>query len=493
MRSSLALGFPEVREAPTIAQRKRALRKLLRETPTTARDALGRDRNKIEGLLTQSDVAAQLWRMCKKYGLTEFDLQVFDPDAAFRQALLTRRREWSLEDSDIRSLTWFLAAGPERRQSSLAYRIAATTLDVLAETAALNPRLLVERESTRRILQAVLLRFSQPDLSAMEGWSRVLHHALSSTLDGLVDAHEYIAQGEPWIRHALSAVASARDAAPNGDEFLLGLFRGEGFRQLVKGLLEEGASAFSDDQADVFETILAAVLEEAAQRIDASPEFGAFFNDQWHHLLAAALGSLEALGPRILAGEAPILRETLVAAVGSLSESLSQGPPDGDTFVLALETAVGVIADNPELLDDQLREAWLGDLISSLALAARDQGLRSAFSRDALESYLRASLAALGRHPEILVGDGELASTLVGRILGELALVPTFGVETIADAVVVAAFEAIAEKGHLVNGEFPELVAELAAVLAEYVRDRELSAFEASEILELVIATNASS
>jgi hypothetical protein len=493
LRAAVPLAFPEVKLEPSDTALRTALGKLLKSTAGIAPDPLGADRQEIERLRQQSGVRDELLAMCRKHGLLEtIATRTFRPDAAFREALRARSAAWELDEAAVRDYTFFVAAGPDLRGNSLGFRIGAAVLDVLAEVAAQNTRFVISHEPTRRLVETVLVRFSEPDLAAMSGWGEVLRGALRATLNTVVDEREALAGSREWIERALSAVAHARDVAPNGDDFVLGLLRGRGFDSLLRGVLLEGADYLSEGDAEVWEEILSDVLVRASAKAEGAAGFEDFFAEHWHSLVGAGLASLQEHGPRLLDEDDAILKTTLVAAVGALADAFDAGPPDAGTLGAVIEAAVGVFAD-PGVLEPAVREPWLRDLIASVAGVVRDDGLRASFSQPALERYARGALEVFSRYPELIADDSELVQEVLSGVLGKMATAETFGVGPLADAAVEGALDAIAANPGLLKFDYPSALGQLAAGLAERVANGGIAGLQAEAIVAEVadvLATN---
>ena len=496
LRGPLAIPFPDVTLAPSFTKLRKTLKTLLRETQGQTPDPLGSDRASILTLLDgPSDNLSRdkLTQFCRKYGLIEkLGIKTFSPDAAFRQALLARNKLWNLSEPDIHKLTYYLAAGPDRRHNDLGFRIGATVLDVLAEVAGQNTRLIVDHEPTRKLVEVVLMRFSEPDLATMDGWGGILEHALRVTLNTVIDEHEAVAGNQEWLEQVLSAVARARELAPNGDDFVLGLLRGTGFNQLIRGALAQGAGYLSEADNQLWESILADVLVAAADKARGAPSFEAFFDENWHLLVSAGFTSIKEHGAKLLDEDDEILRVTLVASVGALADSFAAGPPTGQTLTTTVRAAISVFAD-PGVLAPAIRERWLTGMIASVATVVRDDGLRAVFTQPALESYARDALDVLSRYPEVLAQDNKLVRKIISNVLGGMSKVETFGVGPLADSAVAGALTAIAENPGLLDVKYTTVLGDLAGGLAERVANGGITSLQAETLVEVVadvLATN---
>lgn len=489
--SPLSLPFSDVAGAPTLDDLAAALDGFVQRSGELS-DA---ERQKIRDAIATPRLTP-LMRLCEKHGLMEsISISLWSPDRDFQAALLKHRRVWNLDEQDIRRATYYLAAGPSARRASLGFRIAATALDVVAEVVGQNARHLTDHEPTRELIEAVLTRFSEPDLETMDGWGQVLEHALRSTLAVVVDQRESLARGNVWIERTLSALARARDA-DGGDDFVLGLLRGSGYPSLVGALLEESADLLSDGDEEVWESILADVLTAAAGTIEPTSRFESWFQEHWHVLVGAGLGSLHEHGPRLLDDD-ELLASVLKASVGALADAFDEGPPPGPEVLDAAVRAAAAVFADPAVLAGRVGEEWLRELIASTAGVLADdrdgRGLRAAFSRGALERYARGALEVLSDYPEVVGADAGIVRAVLSDVLGAMARVETFGLLPLADVAVEGALTALADNPELFESRYAGVLGELAGTLAEQVARNGLSNLQARDLLEaaaVTLATN---
>jgi len=495
LRSAVGLAFPDVKLDPPEQKLRSALLQLLRSTKNQTPDPLSADERVAIAELRAAPASTffDLRAKCAQYGLLEtIEVKTFKPDVAFQKALSARSSAWELSDEDVKRYTFFVAAGPDTRQNSLGFRISATLLDVLAEVAAQNTRFVISHEPTRRLVESVLTKFSEPDLANLTGWSTVLRSALRSTLNAVIDERDALAGSREWLERALNAVARARELSPKRDDFVIGLFEGRGINELFRGVLTEGADYISEGDPEIWEDILADVLTRAAEKAEGAPGFEEFFQENWHSLVGAGFRSLQVHGPKLLDEDEAILKTTLTAAVGALADAFDQGRPSAETFTSVVEAAIAVFAD-PGVLAPAIREPWLRDMIASVGSFVRDKGLRASFSQPALEEYARDALMVLSRYPEVLGVDEELVQSVLTDVLSGMAKVENFGVGALADAAVEGALSAIAENVDLLDMDYASVVGQLAGGLAERVAVGGIGGLQAEEILAEVtevVATN---
>lgn len=486
LRSELALGLPAVAEVPTIGQLKTALKQLLSSTEGQTPDPLQGDRAKIKGLLGRANTGAVMAEFCEKYGIDDFELQTFNPDREFRQALRSRGAAWNFDDDDIVKVSYFLAAGADHRQNSLSFRIAATVVDVFAEFAADNSRLLVRNQESRKILESILTSFAEADLAELPGWGAVLELALKETVSGLIDSRDLLHNDKAWLNSVLNGLARARTASEQGNDFVVGLLNGQGFQHLVRGLLEEGATAIGSDDALALERIVGTVLSAAAEKVGDSTSFEQFFQDHWHSLVGAGLRSLHSQGPGLLKGEEPLLQKTLLASVDALAGAFQVGPPTGETLVSTLEAAFAVVADDPALLDTAIGETWIKDLIGSVARTVSSEGLSQAFSKSSLESFVRQGLVVMANHAEAFGKQSNLVETLLHDVLIGIAGAESINAEELGRITVQSTLDAVARNSKLIDTQYSALVGGVAGALAGLVSDRSLSQLRAKDLIVTV-------
>ncbi len=497
LESETAIAIGKVVLPPSKAVMKARLRKLLAATKGERPDPLGADRARLDLIAKKGESegsAEEIEALHRRYGLAEFEVRTIEPDLELARTLRERHEAWDLADADIRQITYFVSAGADFRENSTVFRISATLLDVLAEFASVQAEFFVRDEKARRLLGSVVARFAEGDLAKLDGWGGLLKQALRATIGGIVDDRALLGEKSSWLELLLSTLARARVASEEGDDFFIGLLRGEGFQLLLRGGLEEVGGRLAADDASALELLLAELLAGVAGRIEREPVgFEAWFQDNWNGLAATTLLALRRHGPGVLDLEDELLLRTFDAALEVLAEGFGKETPSGDLLVAALDAAVAVVADDPALLDEAISRDWLRDLVSGLAGVMKATGVRKAFGRTALEGYGRAVLRTVAEHPEIVDVDSDLVRSLLTEVLGGMAKARTLGIESLGTAVVAGALRAIEAQPGLIDGDFGSVVGDFAGRVAALVEERRLSGVQAAAILEagiLAIADN---
>ena len=405
----------------------------------------------------------------------------------------TRRlREWGNLDAETRrAALYYVAPGNDLRENTLAWQLGLAVLDVLAEFALENQKLLIRNPQAQPIVAAVLTRFAEPELEQIGSWGGLLKHVLSATLNGALDARQALDGHKEWLEGLLNALAQARAASEGGEDYVLGLLQGRGYRTLVSALLEEGADYLSADAASGFEQVVTALLREAAPRVQASPGFQAFFQENWSDLVRAGLQSVHAYGPVILTGTDPLLSRALLAVVETLAAPGDHTFLSRTVFMDVVGNVIGAMAVQPDLLNDM---AWLRDVLASVASIVQEQEGRGLLSPTSLEAILRGALATVAAHPDLLVDKPDLLREVVGSVLTRLAGVSGLRLERLASAAVQGMLSAVTENPRLLDTGYATVVSTLAAKLSQLVAEKSLTALQAGDLLTVVtqvIAANA--
>jgi hypothetical protein len=487
LRSDLALLQPAKFLPPLAVEMKRALARLVRESGGESPDPLDPNRATLEALLAQADPPEdQLLKWMLEYLPEEVKFTIDDPHGTLAAKLRKRREVWDLDDDDILRAASFLEAGQDHRQQSLPWQLGTTVVNVAAEIAIDSQSALIRDDQARPIVVAVLERFADPDFTQVASARALLRHVLRATLNAALDNADVLAADKVWLDAILQALADAREASQQGDDYVVGLVTGHGYNLLVAEFLEEGAARLSGDTAGEFHKMAAHVLTEAAGIVAETPDFERFFQDHWSDLMRAALQSLHHHGASLLKNESPLLRDTLLAVIRTLAESSDRDLLSSDTLIGAVDAAIEVVAADPKLLDD-VDQPWLRDLLSSVAGVVSDQGIRDAFSRQGLESLMREALSVAATHPELLIQKPGLIKEIVGGVLGQLTKAPNLRFETLATTGVRAILEEMADNPDLIDSRYGQLVADLAGFLAEGARDGTLSLPQAQDLLVMVV------
>ncbi len=487
LREDLALPGKVELSPPLASVMNRDLQTFLEETANQDPDPLGGRRTELAALVGQRNPAESALLAWTEELLPErIEYRIDDPTGDFAAQLTKRRSAWSLEDEEIRRLAYYLGPGEDLREARLPWQLATTVIGVLSEVAVQNQALIFRDDRARPILVSVLARFSEPDLATVGAHRTLLRFVLKATVNGALDAADVLGGDKAWVEGVLSGLAKAREASPQGDDFIIGLVQGDGYPLLIGSLLEEGAGLLSSSDAGPFEAVATDVLTRAGELVLERPDFEGFFREHWGDLLRAGLNSVHSNGNVILADEQPLLRQTLLTSIEVLATAGERDFLSREILTGAIEAAVGAIAVQPELLDDAVGEAWLREVLGSTAGVIADEGIRRAFSTAGLRTLMQTLLAEFARQPELLVARPGLAREVAGSMLAALAGAGKPRLEAVASAGVQAVLGALAADPGLVDTEYPALVAGVAGQLAVKLEDLRLTRGEAGEILRSI-------
>jgi len=479
VRGDLALPMPPLADL-SLRPMLRELAELAAATAGQVPDPLGPEaRQRIEAFFVQGEapVLAEVLPLYREL-LPGRVIREIDPDSAF----LRRLGQLGLDDDDLRLAAFYIAPGNDGRKVGHAWRVGLAVADAVVEFGAENTALFLRDARLQAVAGAVLGRFAEPDLATFDSWQGLLRHTLQATLNGALDARSSllgrIDGGEEWVAGVLDALADAREEA--GDNFVVGLLRGQGYPLLVGAMLDSAAAKLGREGASDFQRLAGDLLREAAPLVAINEGgFQAFFEEHWGDLLRAGLASLEAHGPRLLAGEAPLLREALLAMVRQLARTPGAHLFSRETVAGLVESAVaGLVSRGAELAGD-IDEAWLRELITRVAGIVADQGIRKAFTREGIESLIQHSLSTLAEHPELVGVKPGFVPELVGEILRRVGQGSGLGARELATAAVEGALEMLADSPGLLEGvagrSLAPVLGDFAGLVAERVRSRGLT------------------
>lgn len=480
----LALPMPSVSGLPSAAKMKRDLKRLLSTTNEESPDPLGDDRDEIGTLLDQAGLTREeMLPYYKKYDPVGAQRPDISPDSELIVALGKARPDLDLNDEEVRLAAFYIAPGEDDRELGYEWRLALLVVDVVAEFGADNTALFVRDETARELITSVLRRFAKPELEDFTSSRLLVRHALSATFNGLLDARGAIAGDKEWASAILGALAAAREQAEDGDNYLLGLLQGTGYKRLISALMSETVSRLRLEDARAYELIAADVLAVAAGLVQSSRSFEVFFTEHWGDLLHAGLVSLEKHGPALLADEEPILRVTLLAITKQLANTPYANLLTKDTLFGLADAVIGAIAADPDLVTDGIDEDWLKLIIASATKTISNKGIRATFSPAGIEAIMRDALAVLGTNPQVLIDEPGLLQKVVGGVLKSLSGVPALDAESIASAATSGALEAIASNPQLLGTKYPEVIASLAGEVGSLVREKKLSRIQGADLM----------
>ncbi len=489
--SGLILPMPNISIGPDASVMIRQIKYYLEHTkPEDMLETVANNRAKILEMVGFDDAHPTYESLRQWYDLIyperSLDYSV-NPDLEYANILYAAFPGIDLKDKDTCRAA--LCIGPGKTSAEIGYnsKLALLVVDVLAEFGAENTSLFVRDEAVRSVVQAVLAKFSKPDLDTFNQWSPLLKHAISSTLNGALDARDAYQGDDEWVQALLGALATARDEAGN-DDYILGLFMGKGYPRLLSEVLSSAGKTLNSTDANQFELIASDVLIKAGELAADNTSFRNFFEDHWGDLLRAGLASLSKHGPDMLDGESPLLKQSLLAIVTELSTTTNAQFLSQDLVYKIADAAIGAIAKDPSLLDDSVSEPWLKQLLTSLISTAADTGIRTSFSKQGLETILTNMAASMAEHPELIIAKPGLAQEVVKGVLeavGESG--DFFNTEKIASVAVAGALEAIAANPALVYTQYKDIIKITASKLAELAKDGKVTGAQASQIMKSIV------
>jgi hypothetical protein len=494
IQGGLVLVMPEVYHGPDGIEKVEQLKEFLSETDTiTAQDLLGSDYNDLVRELTKREPDATL--VSESYARVFPDrlaVAPLNPDASYVAELRKLFPAFDLSDADMVAAAFHVPAGKDDMQIGYGGRAGLLIADVVAEFGAQNTSLFVRDRGLRTIVETVLERFARPDLDKFSQWSPLLRHALSATLNGLLDARGALVIDRQWLVALLDVLAVARQDPAGGENFVAGLFQGQGYALLLSKGLDRAAAVLAEDQAGTFKQLAADLIMSAAPLVKASPNFRSFFADHWGDLLRAGLAGLERHGPALLDQQPELLRDVLLGMVGELKQISQANLLSHETLFRLGDAAIAAVAANPALLEARVgSEPWLRALLKSFVNTVARDGIRLSFSREGLDEIVTDAAGILAAHPE-LIKDAEnagLVREVVGGILRAVSELASFDARNISTAAASGSLRAIAAHPSLVDTRYAKLIAEFSGRLAELVQDGTLTGLDASAIASAAVET----
>ncbi len=494
VQGGLVLLMPEVYKGPDSRQKVKELRQYLAEMGEGLRpDPLGSDRADLVRELKKEEPDNALIGDCYARVFPDrLMVAPLDPDAKYVAELRKLFPAFDLSDPDLVAAAFHIPAGKDDRGVGYAARVGLLVADVVAEFGAANTGLFVRDPGMRSIVQAVLERFAQPDLTTYTQWGSLLRHVLSATLNGLLDARGALVTDNQWLVALLDVLVEARNDPAGGDEFLVGLFQGRGYPLLLSKGLDRAASVLAEDQTETFKQLAGEVLKAAAPLVRNSTGFKEFFSEHWGDLLRAGLEGLERHGPALLEEQPELLRDVLVALVRELKEIPQANLLSHETLFHLGDAAIAAVAAKPELLDATVgNEPWLRALLKSFVNTVARDGIKLSFSREGLEEIVKNAAGTFAAHPELILDaeNATLARDVVGGILRAVSELSSVDARSIATAATRATLQAIAANPGLVDTRYAKLVADFSGRLAQLVQERTLTGLDASAIAVAVVET----
>jgi hypothetical protein len=494
VQGGLVLVMPAIYQGPPAFLKVRELKQYLAGTlDGAALDPLGADRAELARELKKDAPDSTLVEECYARVFPErLVAPPLKPDEKYVAELRRLLPGFDLSDPDCLAAAFQLTAGKDDREVGYGARVGLLVADVVAEFGTQNTALFIRDAGVRDVVKAVLERFAKPNLEEFTEWSPLLRHALSATLNGLLDARAALVGDSQWLVALLDVLVEARNDPKGGEEFLVGLFEGQGYALLVSKGLGRAAEALAEDQADVFKQLAADVLKAAAPLVKDSTSFKGFFSDHWGDLLRAGLRGLERHGPALLKDQPELLREVLVGMVKELEAIPQANLLSHETLFRLADAAIAAVAAKPELLAAQVGgEPWLRALLKSFVNTVARDGLKLAFSREGLEDIVTDAAGVFAEHPE-LITDAEnagLVRDVVGGILRAVSELPSLDARNIATAAASGALRGIAAHPGLVDTRYAKLISGFCERLAELVQAKTITGLDASAIAVAAVET----
>jgi len=495
VQARLVLVQPEIYSGPSALRKVAELKKYLSDTAgVNGPDPLEGDRAELTAELKKAAPDNAMIGECYRRVFPErLTLAPFKPDAAYIAALHEALPTFDLSNEDNLAAAFSITAGQDDRGVHYATRIGLLVVDVMAEFGAENSGLFVRDGRVKDVVQSVLERFAKPDLENFTEWSPLLRHALNSTLNGVFDARTAFGTDRVWLTALLDVLAAAKDdPASGGDEFLIGLFQGKGYPQLLSKGLSRAADTLAEDQADAFKLIASDLLKTAAPLASKSADFKEFFSDHWGDLLRAGLTGLERHGPALLQDQPELLRDVLTSMTTQLSQIPQSNLLSSDTLFHLGDAAIAAVAAKPKLLGTQVGgKPWMRVLLESFVNTVARDGIRLAFSREGLDEIVTDAAGVFAEYPELIVDpeNASLVREVVGSILKSVSDLPSLDARKIATAAASGTLQAIAANPGLLDTRYAKLIADFSGRLAELVKDRTLTGLDATAIASTAIQT----
>ena len=431
---------------------------------------------------TIQDDAAPARRLFKKYFPEKADGIQIDPDAEYLLFIAEHAPSIDLNDPNVRSAAFYISTGKDFREISYIWRSALLVADVFAEYAVESSLKLSSDSKTQELLKNILRRFSEPDLESFTQWSTLTRSVLNATLNGLLDSKGELGDKEPWINALFEALHEARG---EDSDFLLGLFQGKGYKQLLSKGMEEAAELLSKDQANGWKLALGDTLTKASELVATTGvDFEDFFKNHWGDIFRASIGGIAKHGELILANDSELLKETLVSVLTKLSTTPNAELLDADISYTLADAALSAVAAKPELISGGINESWFQELVSSTLQVLGRQGIEKTFSKDGFSAVFSELLLTTGEHPEWIIQDPGIAQKIMGGVITQLASVKGWRADEIGQSVVSGALVAISENPQLLNTTFADLLGSYAGAIAEVVNRGGLSAFDAKSLMD---------
>lgn len=490
VEGAFVLPMPAIADAPSGVLQVRELRAYLAANATaTPRDPLGDLRVRLVRTLKETEPDAELVGLCFQCVFPQrMKAPAIEPDSLYIAELRKVLPALDISDNDALAAAFHVAAGRDSRGLNYGMRVGLLVADVVAEFGAENTALFVRDPQLRHAAQCVLERFAEPDLETFPAWGGLLRHALSSTLNGVLDARSELGVDTAWVAALLDVLADAR-ADTAGDEFITGLFQGRGFSRLLSEGLARAAAELGADQTNAFKQIAAAVIKTAAP-FTRDQSFGAFFNDHWTDLLRGGLLALEKQAPALLKDKPELVRDVSIAMVQALAATPQARLLSSQTLVHLTDAAVGAVAAKPALLTQVAGDKpWLEVLLGSVISTVSRDGIRHALDGNGIAAIVDDVAGLLAAHPELLIKNPELIREVVAPVLTTVQNLRSLDARHLAQAAAMGALTAMVARQGLSDTRFAPLTIEFTGRVAELVQSQTIRGVDAPELIDIAIAT----
>lgn len=490
VEGTFVLPMPAIADAPSGVLQVRELRAYLAAHATAApRDPLGDLRVRLVRTLKENEPDAELVGLCfQRVFPQRMKAPAVEPDSLYIAELRKVLPALDISDGDALAAAFHVAAGRDSRGLNYGMRVGLLVADVIAEFGAENTALFVRDPQLRQAAQAVLERFAEPDLETFPAWGGLVRHALSSTLNGLLDARSKLGVDAAWVSALLDVLAEARDDA-HGDEFVIGLFQGRGYSRLLSEGLTRAAAELAVDQTSAFKQMAAAIIGTAAP-LTRDQSFGTFFNDHWTDLLRGGLLALEKQTPVLLKDKPELVRDVSIALVRALAATPQARLLSTQTLVHLTDAAVGAVAAKPALLTQVAGgKPWLEVLLGSVVSTVSRDGVRQALEGKGVATIVDDVAGLLATHPELLIKNPELIREVVGPVLNAVQTLRSLDAHNLAQAAAMGALTAMVARHGLSDTRFAPLTIEFTGRVAELVQSETIRGIDAPELINVAIAT----
>lgn len=489
VRAQMVLVVPDIYNGPDAIQKVDELRAYL-ESPEGARPngPLGADRDElVRELKKPAPNNAFIGKCYQRVFPERLSHATFSPRAAYVKELRRLLPGFDLSNEDNLAAAFSFGAGHDDRGLGYGARIGLLVADVVTEFGADHIGQFVRDPRISSAAQAVLERFSQPTLEDFTEWSPLARHALSATLNGLLDSRSALDGTSPWLASLLDVLAGAREKA--GDEFIAGLLQGQGYGTLLSIGLSRAAAKLGDAPAESFNMLAADVLEKSAELAAQNPRFKDFFSEHWGDLLQAGLHSFERHGTALLKKQPEVVRNVLLASVEAFNQIPAAQRLDGATLGRVTEAALAAVVSSPGLLAEKLDgKPWLRAVLDSVVdTIERDGG--TALTPEGLRGIMADAADVLARHPELLLKPAHagVVRTVVGGVLRSVQDLSSLDAETLAGAVARHALEALAANRNLDPARIATVVTELTGRLGQTIQAGTFTSAQAAALADAAI------